>query len=166
MIRVLLITIFSLLMLGCSKQTMPHTHKEMPTMFQTVKAEEATLVQSGEHNNSCARCGMNLVKFYKTSHAAEHKGTKIQYCSIHCLAEHVDAGNELKNPVVVDVSSLKMIPVLEAHYVVGSSVRGTMSRVSKYAFATLEDAQKFQAKYGGKIVDFYGALNSAREDFN
>jgi nitrous oxide reductase accessory protein NosL len=110
---------------------------------------------------------MNLVKFYKTSHAAAaQNNTKFQYCSIHCMAEHLDEGNELKNPTVVDVSSLKMIPVLEAHYVVGSKIRGTMSRVSKYAFKNIEDAKKFQAANGGKILDFYGALKIAREDFN
>jgi nitrous oxide reductase accessory protein NosL len=137
----------------------------MPQMFQTVAPEKAILVQSGEEKHSCVKCGMNLVKFYKTSHAASKDGKHYQYCSIHCLAEHLDEGNELKNPKVVDVTSLEMIGVFEAHYVVGSKIRGTMSRVSKYAFKNLEDAQEFQKKNGGKILDFKAALEVAREDF-
>lgn len=143
----------------------PHAKHKMQ-MFQTVAPSEATLVQSGEQKNSCAICGMNLTKFYKTSHTAIHNNKPIQYCSIHCLAKHLDEGNELKNPKVVDVQTLKLTPVLDVFYVVGSEVRGTMSRVSKYAFESLEDAKKFQAKHGGKIVDFNGALAAAREDFN
>jgi nitrous oxide reductase accessory protein NosL len=168
MLKTSLIAIITLFLIGCSTQTPPkvHSHVKMPQMFQTVSADKATLVQSSQEKHSCVRCGMNLVKFYKTSHAAAQNNTRFQYCSIHCLAEHLDEGNELKNPTVVDVSSLKMIPVLEAHYVVGSKIRGTMSRVSKYAFKNIEDAKKFQAKNGGKILDFYGALKIAREDFN
>lgn len=165
MLKLSLFIIAMLLVSGCAEKSPSHKMAHSKQMFQTVKAEEATLVQEGEHKNSCLRCGMNLTKFYKTSHAAVHDGEPQQYCSIHCLAEHLDEGVELKNPVVVDVSSLKMIPVHDAYYVVGSSKRGTMSRVSKYAFASLEDAQKFQNEFGGKIVDFQAALDIAREDF-
>ena len=168
MAQIIIILITGFLLVGCSTQMAPskHKHVHMPQMFQTVSADKATLVQDGEMKNSCVKCGMNLVKFYKTSHAASDNSTKYQYCSIHCLVEHLDEGNELKNPRVVDVSSLELIPVLEAHYVVGSKVRGTMSRVSKYAFKSLEDAQEFQKKNGGKILDFEGALEVSREDFN
>lgn len=168
MLKSIIIAVTAMFFVACSTHEAPkvHKHNHKPKMFQTVKPEQATLVQSGENNNSCLICGMNLVKFYKTSHAATQNDTKHQYCSIHCLAEHLDDGNELKNPMVVDVTTLQMIPVLEAHYVVGSKMRGTMSRVSKYAFKNIEDAKKFQAKYGGKILDFYGALEVSREDFN
>lgn len=81
------------------------------------------------------------------------------------MADHLNQGVELKNPKVVDVTSLKPIPVLEAYYVIGSGVRGTMSRVSKYAFGTLEAAKQFQKKHGGKIMDFNGALQEAQKDF-
>ncbi|MBN2815503.1 MAG: nitrous oxide reductase accessory protein NosL [Campylobacterales bacterium] len=169
MIKVLLFIFVVLFMSACTTQNAPQTkkaQKTMPKMFQTVSESEATLVQEGKNKHYCVRCGMNLVKFYKTSHAASQNDKRYQYCSIHCLAEHLDEGNELKNPTVVDVTSLKMIPLLNAHYVVGSSVRGTMSKVSKYAFENIEDAQAFQKKYGGKILDFHGALQVAREDFN
>lgn len=135
-------------------------------MFQTVAKKDAILLQKGKAKEHCAVCGMNLVMFYKTNHAAtDSNGTVRQYCSLHCLTNDLRHGAELQNPKVVDVSSLKFIPVQEAYYVVGSKKHGTMSHVSKYAFKSLADAKKFQAKNGGDIVDFYSAWQLAKKDF-
>jgi len=139
--------------------------KVMKKIFQSVDSDKAILVQDGKDKLYCARCGMNLVIFYKTSHIALSENKKFQYCSIHCLADHLRDGGELRNPEVVDVSSLKFIPVLDAYYVVGSDVPGTMTKVSKYAFFSIDDAKAFQAKHGGVIMDFYGALEEAKKDF-
>lgn len=151
-----------LLLLGCGPDKEPHVKS---SMYQSVSPQEATLVQSGKNKGSCGRCGMNLVMFYKTSHAAELDGKHHQYCSIHCLEDHLGEGVTLKNPKVVDVDSLKFIPVGDAHYVVGSKKSGTMTRISKYAFLDEEMAKKFQVKYGGEIMDFNGALAKTKEDF-
>lgn len=151
----------ALLVGGCTQQQ----HAKAPQIFQMVNEQEATLVQEGKERRYCVRCGMDLVRFYKTSHAAQEGDKQHQYCSIHCLEEHLGQGITLKNPKVVDVASLKFIPVGEAHYVVGSKIRGTMSRVSKYAFAKLEDAKKFQEENGGEIMDFAAARKKAQEDF-
>ncbi|DAB31169.1 MAG TPA: hypothetical protein CFH84_00090 [Sulfurimonas sp. UBA12504] len=134
-------------------------------LFQSVSEKDAILLQEGKEKRYCVRCGMDLVRFYKTSHAAEHEGKELQYCSIHCLEEHLGEGVTLKNPRVVDVASLKFISIANAYYVVGSSKRGTMSRVSKYAFADAEEAKKFQKLYGGEIMKFDGAQAKAKEDF-
>jgi len=133
--------------------------------FQMVAENEAVLVQIGNEKRSCALCGMDLVRFYKTSHASEVEGKKYQYCSIHCLEDHLGQGITIKNPKVVDVSSLKFISISQAYYVVGSKKRGTMSRVSKYAFASESDAKAFQKEFGGEIMDFNGAREKAQEDF-
>ncbi|WP_457747783.1 nitrous oxide reductase accessory protein NosL [Sulfurimonas sp.] len=152
-----------------TKKTPKETATKEPTvmkkMFQTVDADKATLVQNGKDKLYCARCGMNLVLFYKTSHIALSGNKKYQYCSLHCLADHLRDGGELRNPEVVDTTSLKFIPVLDAYYVVGSDVVGTMTKVSKYAFFSIDDAKAFQAKHGGVIMDFYGALEEAKKDF-
>ena len=145
-----------------TKKTLPNMHK----MFQSVAKKDAVLLQKGQNRAHCSVCGMNLVMFYKTSHAAtDMNGTIHQYCSLHCLADALRHGAELENPMVIDVKTLKFIPVTEAFYVVGSDVPGTMSRVSKYAFKNLDDAKAFQKKHGGKIVDFYSAWQEAKKDF-
>jgi copper chaperone NosL len=162
MIKIYIAIITTLLLVGCGPDKKPNVKS---SMYQSVSPQEATLVQSGKDKGSCVRCGMNLVMFYKTSHAAQHEGKHHQYCSIHCLEDHLGEGVTLKNPKVVDVDSLKLIPVRDAHYVVGSKKRGTMTRVSKYAFLDKKMAKKFQAKYGGNIMNFTKALEVAKEDF-
>ena len=162
MFKILSFTAFLLLLVGCGIEKSPSIKSHM---YQSVNENEATLVQSGKNKRYCVKCGMDLVRYYKTSHAATYKGRDYQYCSIHCLEDHLGDGITLKNPRVVDVASLQFIPVMSAYYVVGSKKRGTMSRTSKYAFSTQDDAKKFQAKFGGEIMDFNGAREVAQEDF-
>jgi len=162
MFKFVTLLFIGLLFAGCGPEKNPHV---MSSMFQSVSEDKATLVQSGKDKRYCARCGMDLVKFYKTSHAATYKGVHYQYCSIHCLEDHLGEGISLKNPQVVDLDSLKFISVGSAYYVVGSKKRATMSKVSKYAFASKDLAEKFQALYGGKIMNFNEAREVAQEDF-
>ena len=161
MLKTFAILLVSLLFIGCGGSQV-----QVPSqMFQSVNEKEAVLVQTGKDKRYCAKCGMDLVKFYKTSHSSTYKGKHYQYCSIHCLENHLGEGITLKNPKVVDVESLKFIPVSDAFYVVGSKKKGTMSKVSKYAFKNKEMAEKFQEKFGGEIMNFNQAREKAIEDF-
>ena len=134
-------------------------------MFQSVKIDEATILQSGENRLSCCKCGMNLPMFFKTNHVAHEKGKIKQYCSIHCLEKDLKDGAKLDDIKVVDTKTLKFIPAKNAYYVVGSSKKATMSKVSKYAFANKNDAKDFAKKFGGKILSFKEALEVAKRDF-
>ncbi|WP_353662081.1 nitrous oxide reductase accessory protein NosL [Hydrogenimonas sp. SS33] len=124
------------------------------------------LLQSGPQKMWCAVCGMNLKMFYKTSHAVVLKdGSKRQYCSIRCLAaDWPNIEGRVKEILVVDAKTQKLVDAKKAHYVVGSKVKGTMSMRSKIAFASLDDAKAFQKRYGGEIVDFPTAFKTARAD--
>jgi len=129
-------------------------------MFQSVSEANATLIQSGNDKYSCPNCGMHLLKFYKTSHThANH-----QYCSIHCLYEATQ-GVIPEDAKVADTITLALIDVKKAFYVVGSKVRGTMSRTSSYAFGSENDARTFASENGGKIMTFEEAYAVAAEDF-
>lgn len=146
------------------------------TILSTVTLEAAKfskassnpqLIQTGEGKIWCSVCGMNLKKFYKTSHAVILKdGTKKQFCSIRCLvAIWPQIKDRVKEILVVDAKSEKLIPAKKAYYVVGSKVKGTMSMVSKIAFLDLEDAKEFQKVYGGEIVDFKKAFKTAQDNY-
>jgi hypothetical protein len=163
MYKKIIIAAATLLFIGCSSQK--DIVGKAAGMFQSVNKEEAILLQKGADKNFCPRCGMDLIKYYKTNHSATHENTVYQYCSMHCLEDHLGDGVELKNPTVVDVDSLKFIDATKAYYVVGSRVRGTMSKISKYAFLNKDKAQKFQAEYSGEIMDFYKALDITKQDF-
>lgn len=114
------------------------------------------LMQTGPAKAWCGECGMNLTKFYKTNHAVVLKdGSKKQFCSMHCLAaEYPKLKNRIEEILVVDAKSGKFIPVGHAWYVVGSKIPGTMSKISKIAFASKEDALAFAKRYGGDVMRF------------
>ncbi len=132
------------------------------TKMATIKPE---LVQSGKKKMWCPICGMSLKKFYKTSHSATTKsGEKRQYCSMRCLLVDMQKSKIDKNSIkVVDVTTQKFIPVKDAFYVVGSKIKGTMSKISKIAFGKKEDALNFIKKYGGKLMNFNEALEVAKK---
>ena len=135
-------------------------------MFQTVNPSEATLVQTSKSKKFCPICGMTLPMFYKTNHSASHNGEAKQYCSVHCVVEDTEINkSDLKDVKVVDVTSLKFINADTATYVVGSKKKGTMSMVSKYAFANKSDAEKFAKEFGGKTMSYGEAYSEAKKDF-
>jgi len=138
--------------------------KKMPQMFQTVAEKDATLLQKGANNAACPLCNMNLPKYFKTNHAATVGGEVKQYCSIHCLADEIAMGGKVSDVKVVDVESLKFVDVSKVTYVVGSDVKGTMTSVSKYAFATKATAEKFSKEHGGKLMNYDEALKVATDD--
>jgi len=139
--------------------------KKMMKIFQSVSKDKAILLQEGNAKAFCPECGMTLSMFYKTNHAGYIEGKAKQYCSMHCLVEDMQKGIKLENIQVVDSHSLKFIDATKASYVVGSHKKGTMTRVSKYAFLSKIDAEVFAKVNGGKVTDFKGALDVAKDDF-
>jgi len=133
----------------------------------TKGVKDGTILQDGPSKAWCSVCGMNLRMFYKTNHAVKlADGSHKQYCSLHCLAHDHDAvKSTIKAIYAVDAKSDKLIDATKAHYVIGSKAPGTMTMVSKYAFAGLSDAQAFQkAHQGKKIVGFDEAFAMARKN--
>lgn len=142
------------------------------TLYSKSFTKEATikphLTQEGNQKHWCPVCGMSIKKFYKTSHSATlHNGTKRQYCSIRCLAVDSKEYGINKNSVqVVDLQTQELIDATKAYYLVGSRVRGTMSKVSKLAFKNQEDAKNFQKKYKGKLSTFDDAFLIANKSLD
>ncbi len=126
------------------------------------------LVQEGKHKHWCPVCGMKIGMFYKTSHSSTLKDdTKRQYCSMRCLSVDNENNTIKKNSIkVVDAKTEKLLDAQSATYVIGSKVHGTMSKVSKLAFASKNDALDFQKKYGGKILSFNDAFQKATESLS
>ena len=161
----ILLTLLALGTLATFAQAEEAKPKKMTKMFQSVSKGEATLLQEGKAKPFCPECGMTLPLFYKTNHAATVDGKVKQYCSIHCIVEDTQKGSKLTEIKVVDVTTLKFIAVEKATYVLGSAKKGTMTMVSKYAFANKADAEAFAKENGGKVVDYSGAYKAAESDF-
>lgn len=161
-----LFRVYATMKYGASSHAHAHAHGMQKELFQSVSFKDATLLQEGENKTSCSRCGMKLPMWYKTNHAAKTVVGKVyQYCSIHCMAEHKHS-EATSDEQVVDVTSLKFIDAHQAFYVIGSSKKATMSKVSKYAFASKEDAMKFIEANGGTLATYDEALQAAQKDFN
>ena len=127
-------------------------------MFTKRASNEPILIQEGAKKQWCPICGMSLKKFYKTSHATGKK----QYCSMRCLAVDIGSIPSNKDIKVVDAKTEKLIDAKSAFYVVESDIVGTMSEVSKLAFANKDDAKAFAEEYDGEIVDFQKAFEMAK----
>ena len=150
---------------GAAMKSKDAAPKKMMKMFQSVPKDKATILQSGDAKLFCPKCGMSLPMFYKTNHSATVDGKVKQYCSIHCLVDDMKSGAKPTDIKVVDVKSLNFIDATKAFYVVGSNKKGTMSMVSKYAFASKANADAFAQKNSGKVVTYDEALKSAEGDF-
>ncbi|GEM_PF-299135 len=135
-------------------------------LFQSVPLEAATILQSGKNKNSCTTCGMELAKSYKANHVAKQNDEIKQVCSMHCLAQEMSINKtQLQDIQTVDTKSLKFINAKEAYYVLGSKIRGIMTKSSKFAFADKNDALDFVKENGGKVVTFEEAYKNALDDF-
>ncbi|NPA59029.1 MAG: hypothetical protein GXO30_00970, partial [Epsilonproteobacteria bacterium] len=136
--------------------------------FSKVATLKPQLLQTSNEKFWCPVCGMNLKMFYKTSYVAKLQNSTIrQYCSLRCLVVDMqEYGIDEKSIKVVDVHTQKLIDASSAYFVVGSKVKGTMSKVSKLAFENKLDAVLFVKKFGGKIVGFNEALKLAKESLS
>lgn len=114
------------------------------------------ILQKTKHPQKCTACGMKLPIFWKTSHAVKlQNGEYIQYCSIRDLVkDEKDKKLNIVEYLAVDATSEKLMDATKMFYVVGSKIKGTMSKVSKIAFEHKSDAIEFQKHYGGELKNF------------
>jgi hypothetical protein len=109
---------------------------------------------------------MNLKMYHQTNNRLTFSdGTEVQTCSIFCAAQiYEKRAAEIDRWEVVDYETKKWIDARNAHWLVGSDIPGVMTAISKIAFSSLEDAQKFLKSHGGTIGTFDEALNRTLSD--
>ncbi len=130
-----------------------------------VAADPQPLENELEKYPVCPYCGMNRSKWHHSRHLVHYDDNLVDgTCSIHCLAIslslNLDRG--IQGIYVADFGAdAKIKPLVEvdsATYLIGSSLKGTMSAKSKMAFATKEGAVAQQQTAGGEIASFEDAL--------
>ena len=129
---------------------------------------EPVLVQEGNIKYWCCVSGNSIEKYYKTSYIAKlQNDTNRQYCSIQSLLLDMNEYGLKEDSIkVIDVKTQKYIDAKSAFFVVGSKVRGTLSKVSKLAFSSKKDALEFIQKYKGKVVSYDVALQMAKDSLS
>ena len=124
-------------------------------------------VSSITHEMSCENCGMNLRKFIATNHAVKLKnGDSHFYCSINCSTIGLDElKDEADEVYAIDYNTTKFVNAEKSYYVIGSSLKGTMTQVSKFTFENLDDAEEFNNTFNGKeIVNYERAVEMSKEE--
>ena len=121
----------------------------------------------------CRYCGMERAKFSHTRHLLVYEDDTVEgTCSLHCaaisLSLNMDRGP--KGIYVGDAGSDEVPKPLvladRAFYVIDASKPGTMTRVSKFAYASRAVADAAAAgeastRAGARVVDFDAALTAA-----
>ena len=108
----------------------------------------------------CPVCGMWIDQYQKTAGEVVHKDGKIEHtCGVACLLRLVlDEGEDRFSSLkVTDWTDHKLVDAHTASYVIGSKVIPDMIP-NVIAFETREKAEAFQAKKGGEVISFAGAL--------
>lgn len=123
-------------------------------------------IEAKEEPRWCPLCGMNLKMYHQTSNRLTFSdGTNVQTCSIFCAAQFYEKRpTEIDRWEVVDYETKGWIDAKQAHWLIGSDIPGVMTAVSKIAFSSLEDAQKYLKDHGGAMGTFDDALNRTLSD--
>jgi nitrous oxide reductase accessory protein NosL len=93
-------------------------------------------------------------------------GTEVGLCSLHCASINL-AINIDKNPKAIyvgDYITKRLIDAEQAHWVIGGSKPGVMTKRAKWAFEKKADAEAFIQKEGGKPASFDESIKAAYED--
>ena len=134
-------------------------------------ADAEPQVNDIEKYPKCGYCGMDRKQFHHSRMLVQYGNGAVEgVCSIRCLATSLArfVGRGTKGVWVGDnASAAETKPLCDAeraHYLVGSSLRGVMTRRSKVAYSTVEAAEASMKANGGTVMDFDQTLMAAYED--
>lgn len=119
----------------------------------------------------CPYCGMDRRRFH-SSRMVIHYSDDLSdgVCSLHCAAISLslNVDREPKAIAVADNASanepMPLVEVAKATFLIGSQIKGVMSKRSKVAYGSEEAAKAALAADGGELGDFDKALLAAYID--
>jgi len=119
----------------------------------------------------CVHCGMSRMMWHHSRHLVHYDdGLAVGTCSIRCLAVNLSLNLDrgVKMIWVADygnkVKPGKLINADTATYLIGSKLSGTMTRNSKMAFSSENQASALLKSHGGSLASFEKALLAAYHD--
>lgn len=140
-----------------------------PLQFIPKTAPESNPLDNELANHpKCPYCGMDRTKWHHSRHLVQYDDGLVDgTCSIHCLAISLSLNID-RGPKAIyaadfgsDAKIKPLVNVDEAHYLIGSGLRGTMTKKSKMAFSSQDAAKSEQKKSGGELGGFDNALEAA-----
>jgi nitrous oxide reductase accessory protein NosL len=118
---------------------------------------------------SCKFCGMNRTMFSHSRMVIEYDdGSKAATCSLHCTAIDLALSLDKKPQAIMvgDYNTKQLINAETAIWVIGGDKPGVMTKNAKWAFASKDDAVKFQNEHGGVLANFDDALDASYRDIS
>jgi nitrous oxide reductase accessory protein NosL len=117
-----------------------------------------------QYHGRCPVCGMKRSMWARTWIAFDPSGGVGEVCSFHCLADWAEKSGGEPSHVRLSLYHRpeKTVSAQDAVVVIGSSLPGTMSPVSKVVFDDRSEAAAFVSSCGGAIGDYAEALLAAR----
>lgn len=119
----------------------------------------------------CPYCGMDRREYHHSRMLVHYSDDLADgTCSLHCAAVSlsINVDREPKAIYVADnASSAEIKPLVEAEkatFLIGSQIKGVMTKRSKVAYAGGDAAKAAQATHGGEVGDFGKALTAAYLD--
>lgn len=143
-----------------------------PAQFTPRKAPDAKAYENDiEKFPKCPYCGMDR-KQYHHSRMVVHYSDDLAdgTCSLHCasISLSLNVDREPKAIYVADnawaAETKPLIEVGKAKFLIGSQIKGVMTKRSKIAYSTDEAFNAAQAANGGEAGDFDKALLAAYTD--
>ena len=143
-----------------------------PAQFVPKKAPDAKPLENDiEKTPKCPYCGMDR-KMFHHSRMVVHYSDDIAdgTCSLHCasISLSLNVDREPKGIYVADNGAAGDVkPLVEAGtatFLIGSQIKGVMTKRSKVAYGSEETAKASQAANGGVLGNFDKALLAAYSD--
>lgn len=143
-----------------------------PAQFVPKKAPDAMAAENDiEKTPKCPYCGMDRKQFHHSRMLVHYSDDLADgTCSLHCAAISLslNVDREPKGIYVGDNAAAgeikPLVEVGKATFLIGSQIKGVMTRRSKVAYGSEEAAKASQAANGGELGDFDKTLAAAYMD--
>ncbi len=143
-----------------------------PAQFLPKKAPDPKAAENDiEKYPKCPYCGMDRKQFHHARMLVHYSDDLADgTCSLHCAAISLslNVDREPKAIYVADnASAAEIKPLVEADkatFLIGSQIKGVMTKRSKVAYASEEAAKASLAVNGGELGDFDKTLTAAYTD--
>ena len=137
------------------------------------KPDPKPLERDIEKFQKCPYCGMDRKQFHATRMLVHYSDDLADgTCSLHCAAISLslNVDREPKEIYVADnASDAGIKPLIEAgkaSFLIGSQLKGVMTKRSKIAYGSEAAAKESQAANGGELANFDQALLAAYTDMS
>ena len=143
-----------------------------PAQFVPKKAADAQAAENDiDKYPKCPYCGMDRKQYSHTRMLVHYSDNLADgTCSLHCAAISlaVNVDREPKAIYVGDNAAAgevkPLVEVGQAGFLIGSSIKGVMTKRSKMAYGSADAAKAAQAAHGGELAGFDQTLLAAYTD--